>query len=531
MKAAEAAMPGALADRIARAPRPHDLALVPDIAAAFADLPGPARALLEGTAGCSTFLAGLIEREAEWLRAALAEPPEDAFAAILAAMPADGVAALADALRVARRRAALLIALADLGGAWDLAAVTWALSELADRAVQLGLEALVAAEIARGKLPGVTEADIPEAGGMFVLAMGKLGAGELNYSSDIDLIMLFDETRHDPDDYADLRRGFIRVTQNLVKLLSETTAEGYVFRVDLRLRPDPAVTPVCIATEPAEHYYESVGRTWERAAYIKARPCAGAIAAGERFLERLRPFVWRRHLDFAAIEDAQDMRRRIRAHKGLTGPIRVPGHDLKLGQGGIREIEFFTQTRQLIVGGRDPELRQRETLTALAALAEKGWVDRAAAAALADAYVAHRNARAPAADARGRPDPAPARGARRPRPPRRLQRRGPRGLPARHRRPARDRARAHRDLLRPRGPCRGGAAAGGDLRRSRRRRGEDRRMAAPAGIAQRARPHHLRPARARAHAPHRRRRQPRRRARLARRLLRPPPRRACSSSR
>ena len=305
-------------------------------------------------------------------------------------MPADGVAALADALRVARRRAALLIALADLGGAWDLAAVTGALSALADRAVQLGLEALVAAEIARGKLPGVTEAEIPEAAGMFALAMGKLGAGELNYSSDIDLIMLFDETRHDPGDYADLRRGFIRVTQSLVKLLSEITAEGYVFRVDLRLRPDPAVTPVCIATEPAEHYYESVGRTWERAAYIKARPCAGAIAAGERFLERLRPFVWRRHLDFAAIEDAQDMRRRIRAHKGLTGPIRVPGHDLKLGQGGIREIEFFTQTRQLIVGGRDPELRQRETLTALAALAEKGWVDRPAAATLADAYVAHR---------------------------------------------------------------------------------------------------------------------------------------------
>ena len=387
MKAAEA---GALADRITRAPRPHDRALVPDIAAAFADLPGPARALLEGTAGCSTFLAGLIEREAEWLRTALAEPPEDAFAAILAAMPADGVAALADALRVARRRAALLIALADLGGAWDLAAVTAALSALADRAVQLGLEALVAAEIARGRLPGVTEAEIPEAGGMFALAMGKLGAGELNYSSDIDLIMLFDETRHDPGDYADLRRGFIRVTQSLVKLLSEITAEGYVFRVDLRLRPDPAVTPVCIATDPAENYYESVGRTWERAAYIKARPCAGDIAAGARFLERLGPFVWRRHLDFAAIEDAQDMRRRIRAHKGLTGPIRVPGHDLKLGQGGIREIEFFTQTRQLIVGGRDPELRQRETLAALAALAEKGWVDRPAAATLADAYVAHR---------------------------------------------------------------------------------------------------------------------------------------------
>ena len=225
---------------------------------------------------------------------------------------------------------------------------------------------------------------------MFVLAMGKMGAFELNYSSDIDLIVLFDETRHAPDDYAELRRGFIRVTQKLVKLLSEVTAEGYVFRTDLRLRPDPSVTPVCIATEPAEHYYESLGRTWERAAYIKARACAGAVAAGEAFLGRLRPFVWRRHLDFWAIQDAQDMRLRIRAHKGLAGPIAIPGHDLKLGQGGIREIEFFTQTRQLIVGGRDEGLRQRATLPALAALADKGWVDRDVAERLSAAYVAHR---------------------------------------------------------------------------------------------------------------------------------------------
>ncbi len=380
----------ALADRITRAPRPHDPAQASEIASRFADLAPSARTLLEGTAGCSGFLAGLIHREADWLRAALTEPPEASFAGILAAMPADTLPALADSLRIARRRAALLIALADLGGVWDLGEVVEALSALGDRAVDLGLQALVAAEIERGKLPGVTEADIPDAAGMFVIAMGKLGARELNYSSDIDLIVLFDETRHDPDDYADLRRGFIRVTQRLVKLLSEVTAEGYVFRVDLRLRPDPSVTPVCIASEPAEHYYESVGRTWERAAYIKARTIAGAIPAGEAFLARLRPFIWRRHLDFAAIEDAQDIRRRIRTHKGLTGPLRMPGHDVKLGRGGIRDIEFFTQTRQLIVGGRDAGLRQRETLAALAALAESGWVDRDTAAALTEAYVEHR---------------------------------------------------------------------------------------------------------------------------------------------
>ena len=380
----------ALADRIVRAPRPHDAAQLPAIAARFGGQPESVRALLEGAAGCSTFLAGLIGREADWLEAAFEAAPETAMADILAGMPADGSTALADSLRVARRRTALLVALADLGGAWELEQVTAALTALADRAVQLGLAALVAEEIARGKLPEVTADAAAEAAGMFVLAMGKMGAGELNYSSDIDLIVLFDESRHDPDDYGELRRGFIRVTQKLVRLLSEVTAEGYVFRTDLRLRPDPSVTPVCIATEPAEHYYESLGRTWERAAYIKARACAGAVAAGEAFLGRLRPFVWRRHLDFWAIQDAQDMRLRIRAHKGLAGPIAVPGHDLKLGQGGIREIEFFTQTRQLIVGGRDEALRQRATLPALAALAHKGWVDHEVADRLADAYVAHR---------------------------------------------------------------------------------------------------------------------------------------------
>jgi glutamate-ammonia-ligase adenylyltransferase len=387
-------MTEALADRIDRAPRPHDPDRAKAVAEHFADQPQAVRALLTGTAGCSGFLGGLIEREADWLRGALADPPADTMDAILRALddldPGAVDADAAAALRQAKRRAALLIALADLGGVWDLEAVTGALTALADRAVQVALARGVAAEIARGKLPGCGLDDITEAAGMFVLAMGKMGAGELNYSSDIDLIVFFDETRHDEADYADLRRGFIRATQRMVKLLSEITGDGYVFRTDLRLRPDPSVTPICIATGPAEHYYESLGRTWERAAYIKARPCAGAIAAGESFLERLRPFVWRRHLDYAAIEDAHDMRLRIREHKGLGGPIEVLEHDLKLGRGGIREIEFFTQTRQLIVGGRDPDLRQRRTRDALAALTAKGWVDPETGRDLDAAYVAHR---------------------------------------------------------------------------------------------------------------------------------------------
>jgi len=173
-----------------------------------------------------------------------------------------------------------------------------------------------------------------------VLSMGKMGAYELNYSSDIDLICLFDEARFERDDFFEARKAFIKATRGMSAMLNDRTAEGYVFRTDLRLRPDPAVTPVCMAVEAAERYYESLGRTWERAAYIKARCGAGDQAAGEAFLETLRPFVWRKHLDFAAIEDAHNMRLRIREHKGLGGRIDLMGHNMKLGRGGIREIDI-----------------------------------------------------------------------------------------------------------------------------------------------------------------------------------------------
>jgi glutamate-ammonia-ligase adenylyltransferase len=211
----------------------------------------------------------------------------------------------------------------------------------------------VAEEIRRGKLPGAAPDDATTAGGMFALAMGKMGAGELNYSSDIDLICLFDQDRYGAD-WQEARAAFIRVTRKMTALLSDTMAGGYVFRTDLRLRPDASVTPVCLAMSAAYSYYEAEGRTWERAAYIKARPCGGDLAAGERFLTSLTPFVWRKHLDFAAIQDAHDMRLRIREHRGLNRRLTVEGHNMKLGQGGIREIEFFTQTRQLIAGAAIP---------------------------------------------------------------------------------------------------------------------------------------------------------------------------------
>ncbi len=361
------------ATRLTRLPIPHEPDAGQDAAEPFADLAPPLRDLLVGSAGCSPFLRDLMRREGDWLREALAAAPESYLAAELTRLDGLAADALAPALRRAKRRVALLTALADLGGVWRLEEVTAALSRLADRAVSLGVSALVAEEIRRGKLPGAVEVDAASGAGMVVLAMGKMGAGELNYSSDIDLICLFDESRY-PGVEQEARSAFIRVTRKLTALLSDQTGDGYVFRTDLRLRPDAAVTPVCLSMAAAEAYYEAQGRTWERAAYIKARPCGGDLAAGKRFLRMLTPFVWRKHLDFAAIQDAHDMRLRIRDHRHLHGPLQLEGHNMKLGQGGIREIEFFTQTRQLIAGGRDPDLRDRTTVGGLAALTAKGWV-------------------------------------------------------------------------------------------------------------------------------------------------------------
>lgn len=375
--------------RLTRLPIAHDPASAQETKAAFADLGPEIASLLAATAGCSPFLKGLIQKEADWLRATLTQAPEVALDGVLSPLAEAPLDRLSADLRQAKRRVALLAGLADLGGVWALEEVTGALTRLADCAVDLSMKRLVAEEIRRGKLPGASPEDAETAAGMVALAMGKMGAGELNYSSDIDLICLFDETRYRGQEQ-EARAAFIRVTRKMTGLLQDLTAEGYVFRTDLRLRPDASVTPVCLSMAAAEAYYESVGRTWERAAYIKARPCGGDLAAGERFLSALTPFVWRKHLDFAAIQDAHDMRLRIRDHRGLHGPITVEGHNMKLGAGGIREIEFFTQTRQLIAGGRDPDLRNRTTVGGLRALAAKGWVPSEVADELITLYRAHR---------------------------------------------------------------------------------------------------------------------------------------------
>ena len=370
--------------RITRMPRPF--AMGPEDRLDLAGLDGAAADLAARVAGCSPYLADLLRREGGWLPAALDD---------LSTLPAEWDLDpchpdLASQLRRAKRRVALVTALADLGGVWSLEAVTRTLSDFADAAAGLAIRSALAQLVPRGKIPGLDMDALDDAGGLAIFAMGKMGAGELNYSSDIDLICLFDETRYDPEDYAEVRTGFSRAVRMMRTMLSDVTAEGYVFRTDLRLRPDPAVTPVALSMGAAERYYESVGRTWERAAWIKARPAAGDLAAGAAFQKQIAPFVWRKHLDFAAIQDAHDMRLAIRDAKGLHGPITLTGHDMKLGRGGIREIEFFTQTRQLIAGGRDETLRVRGTVDGLGRLADAGWVEDEIAGDLADHYRYHR---------------------------------------------------------------------------------------------------------------------------------------------
>ena len=348
------------------------------------------RTLIAGVADYSPYLWDMAESDPDRLAALLQSSPDDRFVQLLhdTRIALAATEDEADAMRLLRRmksEAALLIALADIGEVWPVMLVTKALTELADTAVGGAVNFLLADAVRRGKLNPPNPAH-PEIGsGYIVLAMGKMGAYELNYSSDIDLIVFFepDAPALAPD--TDAAHLAIRVTRGLVKLLSERNADGYVFRVDLRLRPDPASTQIAISTPAALDYYEHRGQNWERSALIKARPCAGDITAGEKILKDLSPFIWRKYMDFAALADIHAMKRQIHAYKG-HGVIAVAGHNVKLGRGGIREIEFFVQTQQLIAGGRHPELRDRSTLTTLAALADDKWVAAEAERDLEAAY-------------------------------------------------------------------------------------------------------------------------------------------------
>jgi glutamate-ammonia-ligase adenylyltransferase len=370
-----------------------DLGPVPEATALRETLAAAPQAtsLIAGLLDFSPYLSDLACADPARLLRLLQVNPERHLQALLADVigTLSGMTDEADAMRLLRRvkaEAALLIALTDIGGVWPVLQVTRALTELADCMVQGAVRFLLNDAVRRGRLSPPDPAR-PELGsGYIVLAMGKMGAFELNYSSDIDLIVFYDpEAPAIPND-TEPAALYIRVTRGLVKLLQERTPDGYVFRVDLRLRPDPASTQIAISVAAALDYYEHRGQNWERSAMIKARPCAGDIEAGEKLLKSLSPFVWRKYMDFAALADIHAMKRQIHAYRG-HGEIAVAGHNIKLGRGGIREIEFFVQTQQLIAGGRHPELRDRRTLTTLASLAGGQWVGALAERELEAAYL------------------------------------------------------------------------------------------------------------------------------------------------
>ena len=338
----------------------------------------------------SSYLAALARRRPDRLAWLLRAPPARrldsllAETAALAAAPPDA-AALSRRLRELKADIHLLCALADLGGLWDLDAVTGALTRFADAAVEAAVAGAAQGEIDRGRLVATRGGDHGPVPGYFCIAMGKHGAFELNYSSDIDVSIFFDPDVLPLAAGVEAQAFAVRLTQTIAETLQARTADGYVFRVDLRLRPDPSSTAPAVSVPAALEYYETVGQNWERAAFIKARPCGGDLPRAQAFLAELQPFIWRRNLDFAAIADIHSIKRQIHIHK-VDERLDAKGADLKLGHGGIREIEFFVQTQQLILGGRNPGLRSRRTLDALGALAAAGVVSRAAAEELTAAY-------------------------------------------------------------------------------------------------------------------------------------------------
>jgi glutamate-ammonia-ligase adenylyltransferase len=284
----------------------------------------------------------------------------------------------ADELEAELRRQRLGLALAaglgDLSGELTLEEVTAQLSDFADRAIDRAVRQAIAERV-------------PDAGpeGFAVVALGKLGSRELNYSSDVDLMLLFDPERLHRRERDDAGEAAVRIGRRVIEILQKRSAEGYVQRVDLRLRPSPEVTPIVLPVNAAISHYESSALPWERAAFIRARACAGDIALGQRLLTAIEPFVWRRSMDFGVIDEVRQISARIRDHFA-QGSGAGPGYDLKRGRGGIREVEFYVQIQQMIHGGRDSSVRAPATLDAISALRRAGRLDEANAEELARTY-------------------------------------------------------------------------------------------------------------------------------------------------
>ena len=345
---------------------------------------------LDGVFGNSPALGRMAAREPAQIRIMAERGPDAAFDSALDEMAGPACRSgdrrsVAARLRAARRRATLTTALADIAGAWPLETVAAALTRCAEAALAGALDHLLHAAAARGDLAPPEPDNTAAACGLTVLGVGRFGAGELSYSSDLDLFVLYDPDRVRHRGRGEPTETLHRLVRDLTALLGERTDEGCVYRTDLRLRPNTGATPLALSTLAAEQYYESHGQNWERAAMIKARPVAGDMAVGADMVERLRPFIWRKYLDFAAIQDIQSIKRQISAEPG-DRPIEAAGHDIVRGRGGLREIELYAQTQQLIWGGRDPTLRARATCDALRALAAAGLTSGKAADELIESH-------------------------------------------------------------------------------------------------------------------------------------------------
>ena len=348
------------------------------------------RAFLMAVFDHSTYLWQLVRNDPHRFARILLETPAQTIERVLADLSgevvAESEASIMQRLRLAKQETALVIALADLGGVWKLEEVVQSLSQSADAFIAAALAFLLRQAAAAGKVV-LDDPGHPERGcGLTLLGLGKLGGRELNYSSDVDLIAIFDAGMSLLTKPEEAGLFYVRLVKDLVRILQTRTADGYVLRVDLRLRPDPGATAVAMKLGAAFHYYEAYGQNWERAAMIKARVSAGDPAVGRAFIDGLAPFIWRRYVDYAAIADIHAMKRQIHAVKGHA-EIAVAGHDVKLGRGGIRETEFFVQTQQLIFGGKRPGLRGARTLPMLSQLQRNGLVTRKAAGELSRAYI------------------------------------------------------------------------------------------------------------------------------------------------
>ena len=362
-----------------------------------ADLTDPeTRTVLNAIGGNSPYLSELAQREWPTFQAVRDHGPDAALRPILSAIdtasPSLPRAETAALLRQAKRQAALIIALADIGSIWSVGTVTEALTTLAEKTLGLTVRHLLRTLHGNGTITLPNPENPEHRSGFVALGMGKLGGRELNYSSDIDLILIYDADAPPFANTDGIGSVTARMARDLIALMDARDANGYVFRTDLRLRPDPAATPPAVSLLGALTYYESMGQNWERAAMIKARPVAGDLDLGDRFLTAIRPFVWRRGLDFAAVADIHALKRRIVAHRNAVlndgdDPVRrLCGYNVKLGEGGIRDIEFLIQTLQIVWGGRDPSVRVRSTLAAGERLVETGHLDVAAFKDLTGSY-------------------------------------------------------------------------------------------------------------------------------------------------